>query len=83
MTDLLREKLPKYPLENYFPAYTHGNNYELAANFIYERFEELNRSKLRLYPHLTCATDTENIKFVFNAVKETVLQNSLKLAGFI
>merc|ERR1719411_1790277 len=31
-----------------------------------------------MYSHFTCATDTENIRFVFAAVKDTILQLNLK-----
>ena len=31
-----------------------------------------------IYSHFTCATDTENIRFVFHAVKDTILQENLK-----
>lgn len=31
-----------------------------------------------LYSHFTCATDTENIRFVFVAVKDTILRHNLK-----
>merc|ERR1712242_427741 len=30
-----------------------------------------------IYSHFTCATDTENIRFVFAAVKDTILQLNL------
>jgi hypothetical protein len=35
------------------------------------------REKERLYPHLTCATDTENISFVFSAIKDMLLTKML------
>jgi len=31
-----------------------------------------------IYSHFTTATDTENIRFVFAAVKDTILQLNLK-----
>jgi len=82
-TDLFREKIKRVPLKEFFPAYEGGDDYEKATNFLYERFEELNKNRLTIYTHLTCATDTDNIKFVFQALKETVLQNNLKYAGFL
>lgn len=30
-----------------------------------------------IYPHFTCATDTENIKFVFDVVKNHILQQHI------
>lgn len=36
-----------------------------------------------LYPHFTCATDTNNIRRVFSDVKDTVLLKSLRDYGII
>lgn len=36
-----------------------------------------------LYPHFTCATDTDNIRKVFSDVKDTVLLKSLRDYGVI
>ena len=33
--------------------------------------------KANMYPHFTCATDTSNIKFVFDAVEQTILRNNM------
>ena len=82
-TDLFREKLKKYPLNTYFPSYDGGADFDKATRFIFDRFQELNRNNLPIFPHLTCATDTSNIRFVFNAVRETVVQNSLKNNGLL
>lgn len=35
------------------------------------------------FPSLTQATDTSNIRLVFAAVKETILQNALKDSGIL
>ncbi len=38
-------------------------------------------TKKIIYCHITCATDTNNVKVVFEAVKDTVLQKALKDSG--
>lgn len=81
--DVFTEKLPHSPLENYFPDYNGGNNIKKAAKYILWRFTQLNRNSLNIYPHITQATDTSNIRLVFAAVKETILQNSLKDSGLL
>lgn len=81
--DLFREKLEKFPLQNYFPEYRGGSSANNAAKFILWRFTQGNRAKLAIYPHLTQATDTKNIKLVFSAVKLTILQNALKDSGIM
>lgn len=35
----------------------------------------------RVYVHVTVATDTENIQFVFNAVKDTLINQMLAVSG--
>ncbi|OLL26132.1 Guanine nucleotide-binding protein alpha-3 subunit, partial [Neolecta irregularis DAH-3] len=81
--DLFRIKLPKVPLGNYFDDYTGGADEKKATKYVLWRFNAVNRSNLVIYPHLTCATDTSNIRLVFAAVKETLLQNALKDSGIL
>ncbi|WFD44261.1 Guanine nucleotide-binding protein alpha-2 subunit [Malassezia psittaci] len=81
--DIFRQKIPRQPLSDYFPEYTGGNDVNKAAKYILWRFTLANRAKLNLYPHLTQATDTSNIRLVFAAVKETLLQNSLRETGLL
>ncbi|KAJ5985877.1 hypothetical protein N7522_013073 [Penicillium canescens] len=81
--DLFRLKLPRSPLSNYFPDYSGGNDVNRAAKYLLWRFNQVNRAHLNLYPHLTQATDTTNIRLVFAAVKETILQNALKDSGIL
>ncbi|KAJ3376284.1 hypothetical protein AMAG_04691 [Allomyces macrogynus ATCC 38327] len=81
--DLFKEKLTKVPLSRYFEDYTGGDDLNKAAKYILYKFTLLNRLKLKIYPHLTCATDTSNIRLVFAAVKDTILQNALKDSGIM
>ncbi|CAN3365543.1 guanine nucleotide-binding protein alpha-2 subunit [Diutina catenulata] len=81
--DVFADKLKYSPLENHFPDYTGGDNINKAAKYILWRFTQQNRSGLNIYPHVTQATDTSNIQLVFAAVKETILENSLKDSGLL
>jgi len=81
--DLFRQKLPRSPLSNYFSDYSGGNDVNRAAKYLLWRFNQVNRAGLNLYPHLTQATDTSNIRLVFAAVKDTILQNALKDSGIL
>ncbi|KAJ3042067.1 Guanine nucleotide-binding protein alpha-2 subunit [Rhizophlyctis rosea] len=81
--DLFKDKLLKNPLENYYPEYKGGPDWNKAAKFILWRFTQKNRARLNIYPHLTQATDTSNIRLVFAAVKVTILQNALKDSGIM
>ncbi|XP_031834163.1 G protein alpha q subunit isoform X7 [Nomia melanderi] len=78
--DLLEEKIMHSHLVDYFPQYT-GEKYDAlgAREFILRMFVDLNPdSEKIIYSHFTCATDTENIKLVFCAVKDTIMQTALK-----
>ncbi|TDL17128.1 G-protein alpha subunit [Rickenella mellea] len=76
--DVFRSKIFKVPLVKYFPEYTGGAVIDKAIKFILWRFMQVNRARLSVYPHLTQATDTGNIRLVFATVKETILQNAEK-----
>ncbi|KAJ7652801.1 putative G protein alpha subunit GNA-3 [Mycena polygramma] len=81
--DVFKRKLPKIPLGRYFPEYAGGNDLQKAAKYILWKFMQENRAKLTVYPHVTQATNTKNIRLVFAAVKETILQNALKDSGIL
>lgn len=81
--DLFKQKLGKSKLEDYFPDYTGGVDVNRAAKYLLWRFNQVNRAHLNMYPHLTQATDTSNIRLVFAAVKQTILQNALKDSGIL
>lgn len=34
-----------------------------------------------IYTHFTCATDTKNVQFVFDAVTDAIIKNNLKDCG--
>jgi len=56
--------------------------YEEAAAFIQSQFEAKNRSSMKeIYCHETCATDTTNIQFVFDAVTDVIIANNLRGCG--
>ncbi|CAG7854906.1 Guanine nucleotide-binding protein alpha-3 subunit [Serendipita indica DSM 11827] len=81
--DVFKKKIPKIPLSNHFSEYAGGPDVQKAAKFILWKFTQENRGKLSIYPHLTQATNTNKIKLVFAAVKETILSNSLKESGIL
>ena len=82
--DLLEEKISKSHLIDYFPEYDgpKGDAHE-AREFIKDMYLSVQDTNRFIYWHYTCATDTENIKFVFDSVKDTILEiglNALTLA---
>jgi len=82
--DLFAEKLQRVPLSRYFPDYVGDNSFESAAEFLRDQFETKNRNPdKQIYSHVTCATNTDNIAAVFNAVKDIIIRKSLNEAGLV
>lgn len=82
--DVLEEKIKKSHLEDFFPDYEGPREDAGAAReFIKNMFLEQNSEGRIIYSHFTCATDTKNIKVVFDAVKDTILQKSMIDSGLL
>ena len=81
--DIFAEKVKIIDLSICFPEYKDGKDFEKAAKFMQHRFVSLNRNQdKQIYPYQTCATNSENIKFVFSAVRDIILQGALDTHGF-
>nr|XP_039270828.1 guanine nucleotide-binding protein G(i) subunit alpha-like [Styela clava] len=72
--DLFEEKVEKSPISDYFEEYKGKNTYEEASVFIRRQFEDINNDKKNreIYTHFTCATDTDNVRFVFDVVSDVI-----------
>ncbi|KAJ7620971.1 heterotrimeric G protein alpha subunit B [Roridomyces roridus] len=83
--DLFAEKLKRSPLGNYFEDYTGGDNYDAACSFLLQLFVSQNHKAAtkQIYAHYTCATDTQQIKFVLGAVQNILLQFHLRETGLM
>ncbi|CAF0728877.1 unnamed protein product [Didymodactylos carnosus] len=85
--DLYAEKLRFSPLTVCFPEYTGPNTYEQTIAYIQEQFErqdrreKINGHSREIYTHITCATDTEAMSFVFAAISDMIIQMNLVAAG--
>uniref|UniRef100_A0A8C6TLI2 Adenylate cyclase-inhibiting G alpha protein n=1 Tax=Neogobius melanostomus TaxID=47308 RepID=A0A8C6TLI2_9GOBI len=81
--DLFEEKVTRSPLTICYPEYTGGHSYEEAAAYIQCQFEDLNKRKdtKEIYTHFTCATDTKNVQFVFDAVTDVIIKFNLREIG--
>lgn len=81
--DVFSEKIKKAHLSICFPDYDGPNTYDDAGNYIKVQFLELNmrRDVKEIYSHMTCATDTQNVKFVFDAVTDIIIKENLKDCG--
>ncbi|TFK67544.1 G-protein alpha subunit [Pluteus cervinus] len=81
--DVFKAKLPKVPLEEFFPEYIGGPDINNGIKFVLWRFSLANRARLNVYPHLTEATNTMNIRNVFKGVEDMILQNGLAASGLL
>ena len=81
--DLFAQKIKNSPLTICFPEYSGPNTYEETSRYVWLKFEELNKNPKtkHIYFHFTCATDTQNIDFVFSSVADVIIQNNLKECG--
>nr|XP_057921334.1 guanine nucleotide-binding protein subunit alpha-12a isoform X1 [Doryrhamphus excisus] len=79
-TDLLVEKIRTADIRKNFPEFR-GDPHRLedVQAFLVQAFSRKRRNRGKpLFHHFTTAVDTENIRFVFHAVKDTILQENLK-----
>jgi GTPase SAR1 family protein len=83
-SDLFREKLKKVPLNVCFPDYQGKDEFEEAWQYIADQFLNLRTDKSKdVYVHVTCATNDDNVQFVFNSVRDIVIQKALKKSGLM
>lgn len=92
-SDLFTQKLPYSPLTVCFPDYK-GRSIKEATDYIKAEFEARFRDARRahrnanaayndLYTHVTNATDTSHVEFVFNTCEDIIVRTSLKAAGLL
>jgi len=80
--DLFEDKIKRSPLTICFQEYTGSMDYGEASAYIQAQFEAKNKSTNKeIYCHMTCATDTTNIQFVFDAVTDVIIANNLRGCG--
>jgi len=82
-SDIFKEKIESVPLSKYFNDYVYtgiDTNFNEAVDFISEMFSS-KRERGTVYTHVTIATDTKNIKLVFDTVKDIVIKQGLHRVG--
>ncbi|VDB96098.1 unnamed protein product [Peniophora sp. CBMAI 1063] len=75
--DIFRRKLPKVPMEKFYPDYTGGANVNSGAKYILWKYMQMNRARLCVYPQIVDATSTTSVRSVFVAVEEAVRRTSI------
>jgi GTPase SAR1 family protein len=79
--DLFQQKIQNTDLKVLFPEYDGGPDYDNAVQFLETKFRSVNESDTEIYCHVTCATDVTNVRFTFDAIKKTIINQSLLRAG--
>eukprot|EP01006_Ploeotia_vitrea_P054161 TRINITY_DN67856_c2_g1_i10.p1 TRINITY_DN67856_c2_g1~~TRINITY_DN67856_c2_g1_i10.p1 ORF type:complete len:372 (-),score=238.24 TRINITY_DN67856_c2_g1_i10:153-1268(-) len=88
--DLFEEKIHKVPLSEWDEAAVEidkiedpEDKFDNAVGFIEDIFLSKRKSQRAVYCHVTCATDSNQMKVVFNAVKDIVIRKSLEEGGLL
>jgi len=80
--DIFEKKIEKVPLNICFKEYKGENNVTEAADYIEKQFlaQNANPNKL-IFCFRTCGTDTNNVKLIFDAVKDIIISSFLNQLG--
>lgn len=83
--DLIEAKIKKSPVRKYFPNFDGPNEVSAVKAFFRDLFlVQTKRGPTKdYYVHFTCATDTENMRFVMAAVTDMILSAQLSETGII
>jgi len=84
-SDIFQEKIKITPLTVCWQDYPGTQDYEQCLNFVKQQFLDcnLNQEERKIYTHVTCATDTEAFRKIFNDVQHIIINWSLEKSGLI
>jgi len=78
--DLFQEMIKKYPITKCFPKYKGELTEEDQYNYIKQKYIDLVAPR-NIFIHRTCATDTDRIQVIFNAVNIAIIRKAFNQAG--
>ncbi|KAK4054110.1 guanine nucleotide-binding protein subunit alpha [Microbotryomycetes sp. JL201] len=82
--DIFAAKLKLFEFAETVPGYGGPNTFEATTSYLIQVFRTLYQGpQNRLYHHLTCATDSQQIRVVLAAVNEQILTMNLANAGMM
>jgi guanine nucleotide-binding protein subunit alpha len=83
-SDLLREKLPKYPLNKFFNDISEkdGADFDAAVKYLQQKFVKSWKGKTELFHFITCNVNTELTDRTFQSVRSMLVSDALEDAGF-
>jgi guanine nucleotide-binding protein G(o) subunit alpha len=81
--DLFAEKIRTKPLTVCFSEYRDDpHDFDQCVDYIrVQLFSTCNNPHKQMFCHLTCATDTQNVQFVSDAVSDLILTMNMKTLG--
>jgi len=83
-SDLLKEKLPHSRVAEYFPDYHGDNSFDSVIEYFSKKFNAVKADKDKaIYVHSTCATDEDQVMFLFDAVKDIFIRGELNKTGVL
>jgi len=94
-SDLFSEMCKETPITTLLPNYTGGTSEEEQYNYIKGLYLSQVKAKVKLsskgsapsirkiFTHMTCATNTDQIRVIFNSVSQHVIKRALIQAGLI
>jgi len=71
--DIFEKKIKEKNITCCFPEYSGEQSYEPAIQYISSQFTSKAPAK-KIYIHATCATDTQNVRIIWNTIKKIFLE---------
>jgi len=83
-SDLFSEVIQTEPITSCFSEYTGPQTEDAQYEYIKKKYEMQNTNDNReIFVHKTCATNSDTMKVIFNAVNHTIINRALVQAGLI
>jgi len=87
-SDLFKQKLANgKSIAVAFPEFKGGSDYHASIDFLIARFTDVadpvTKKRKEIYTHVTNATDTTGVNVVFDAVRDFLINESLKKSGLM
>jgi hypothetical protein len=84
--DLFEEKIKRVGIETVeeFNDYAgKPGDYDDGCNYFAQKFiQQCKDPDKQIVTHFTCATDSENVRVVFNSCKQSILMRNMRESGF-
>ncbi|KAF0975056.1 hypothetical protein FDP41_005809 [Naegleria fowleri] len=74
--DIFQKKIETKKLSDFFPDYQGPpHDFDATSKYMLQKFtSRINDQNREFYPFITCATDTDNVKNIFDSVKKIVIK---------